>query len=137
MVFKPGQSGLPGGRNNPRNRMLTDALIVRLLHEEGVEAGPKQLRTNLQVIVEKLVDMARNGDAYAIKECWDRVEGKALQTLDVTKVSELDDITLERLQRLASVLDRRVIENEEAGRAKDAGVQARALPTVSEAEIIP
>jgi ribosomal protein L17 len=54
-------------------RMVTRALIAAL---EGTAAGADA--TNLRRIVDSLVDKAIDGDLPAIREIFDRVDGKAV-----------------------------------------------------------
>lgn len=77
MVFKPGQSGNPGG--STKRRLLTDALVSRLLWPADEKPHKDELRTTAQVIVEHLVQKALQGDVRAITEIYERVEGKATQ----------------------------------------------------------
>jgi len=75
MAFKPGQSGNPGG--STKRRLLTDALVSRLLWPADEKPRKDELRTTAQVIVEHLIQKALQGDMRAITEIYERVEGKA------------------------------------------------------------
>ena len=75
--WKPGQSGNPGGR--PKNRPISDEL-ERLLAQEAPNSSGK---TWAVVIAEALLRKARKGDARAIAELANRVEGKPHQSLAV------------------------------------------------------
>ena len=77
MVFKPGQSGNPGG--STKRRLLTDALVSRLMWHADQKPHKDELRTTAQVIVEHLIQNALRGDMRAITEIYERVEGKATQ----------------------------------------------------------
>ena len=66
--------GAPKGNNNPgKNKPWTDALKRALLRNEGKD---------LEAIAQKVIEMAKDGDIQAIREVGDRVEGKAVQSLE-------------------------------------------------------
>lgn len=67
-AFKPGQSGNPAGRSKSLSRLLREKL-------ESGERGSK--------LVESLINMAEEGNMNAIKEIYDRMEGKPRQELDI------------------------------------------------------
>lgn len=72
--FMPGQSGNPNGR--PRTR----GLLVQLKAELGeVTKG----RSAEELIAQKLVNLAKRGNLAAIRECFDRLEGKPRQAFDL------------------------------------------------------
>ncbi len=62
---------------------LSTLLIETLL--EGSGRGP---RTNQEIIVNKVIDMAKKGDMRAIALVWDRIEGKAPQSIKHTSDDE-------------------------------------------------
>ena len=66
--FKPGQSGNPGGRRSGRS--LTSYLRDGL--DEVTEGG----RDARELIAERLIDLALSGDRQAIRDVFDRVDGK-------------------------------------------------------------
>lgn len=78
MAWKKGQSGNPNGR--PRKNKALSEELRRLL--QGQALGKKE--TNLQVIVAKLVALAREGDKDAIRYIFDRLEGRPAQALELT-----------------------------------------------------
>lgn len=61
------------------DKILRDALILELNRMTDAEDGQKVKKVNR--VVHKLVEAAVEGKLDAIKEVWDRVEGKATQTL--------------------------------------------------------
>lgn len=66
--------GAPKGNNNPgKNKPWTDALKRALLRNEGKD---------LEAIAQKVIEMAKDGDIQAIREVGDRVEGKAVQSVE-------------------------------------------------------
>lgn len=71
MAFKKWESGNPGGR--PKKLPITDRL-----REELAKKGKSRI-TNDAAIARKLITMAIAGDKEAIKEIFDRTEGKPVQ----------------------------------------------------------
>ena len=62
-----------GNKNQSKTKPWTEALTRALLEKDG-----KKLRA----IADKLVEEAMDGDIQAIKEIGDRVEGKAMQSVE-------------------------------------------------------
>lgn len=88
-AWKPGQSGNLGGAK--REKLMRDALIIALKRES--EKGSKTKR--LQSVAEAIVNKALEGDVPAIKEIFDRVDGKVPQENHNT--NEVGDNTLAAL----------------------------------------
>lgn len=64
-----------GGPNGPqKGRFFTEALRVVLKRVELDDMGVA--KQNFMIIAEKLVEEAKNGEAWAIKEVMDRCEGR-------------------------------------------------------------
>ena len=63
-----------------KTKIMTDALVLALSREAQASDGTPTKRLNL--IAEKLVKQAESGDIQAIKEVFDRVEGKAQQAIE-------------------------------------------------------
>ena len=61
------------------DKILRDALILELNRMTKDDDGQKVKKVNR--VVHKLVEAATEGKIDAIKEVWDRVEGKATQTI--------------------------------------------------------
>ena len=78
MTFKAGQSGNPAGRPK-KGKALSDELR-RLLQSQA----PGSKRSNLQVLVAKLVAMARKGDRDCLRYIFDRLEGRPAQSMELT-----------------------------------------------------
>jgi hypothetical protein len=80
--FEPGKSGNPKGRPKGARSLST---ILKEMLEEPIEVihadGTKERREFREVIIRKLLQKANNGDMRAIQEIFDRIEGKANQTL--------------------------------------------------------
>jgi hypothetical protein len=77
-TFKPGQSGNPAGR--PKSITLSDALRLELAK---VFPGDTQERTFAEVIAQRLVRSAAQGNILAAKEIADRTEGRPKQAVDI------------------------------------------------------
>jgi len=69
------------------DKIIRDALILELNRMDSAEDGEKVKKVNR--IVHKLVAAGMEGKIDAIKEIFDRVEGKATQQLDVTHDGEI------------------------------------------------
>jgi hypothetical protein len=88
--WKPGQSGNPNGR--PKSKPITDAIKALLDKDDGKA---------LNAIAAVAVREALGGNYRYTKEILDRVEGKALEMLDVTtdgqSLNEHEHLTPEEL----------------------------------------
>ena len=81
-------SGAPfGNRNAQKGRMWNDALRKAIAQDDG-----RRLRAS----IEKLLNLASNGEPWAIKELADRLDGRPTQTnvLQAPDVPELKTIKL-------------------------------------------
>lgn len=78
MKWKKGQSGNPNGRP-PKSKALSEELR-RLLQRHA----PGSKKSNLEVIVAKLLELAREGDKDALRYVFDRLEGRPAQALELT-----------------------------------------------------
>ena len=77
-------AGAPEGNDNAKKgRAWTQAIrkALAFYSGEGATAGMEKL-------ARKLIDAAENGDAWALKELGDRIEGKPAQSIDM-KVTEV------------------------------------------------
>ena len=88
MPFQKGQSGNPGGR--VKRKPISD-MYVRILAQ-----NPEKLRR----FCETQIDLAIEGDVQAAKEITDRVEGKALQSVELN-----DNRTLNGAERLREIFE--------------------------------
>lgn len=79
MPFEKGKSGNPEGRKP--NKPFLDALNRAIKQDDS-----KRIRE----AAEKLLDFAAEGEAWAIKELADRLDGKATQTMANDPENPLD-----------------------------------------------
>ena len=85
-MWKPGESGNPGGR--PRRKPLSDAYAA-LLNEPVPEAEAAKLKlkpgaTYADIIAMSLMREAIKGKVPAASEMADRIEGRAIQTQEIS-----------------------------------------------------
>jgi hypothetical protein len=73
MPFKPGVSGNPAG--STKNRRFFDALDRAIAQDDS-----KRLRA----AADKLLDLAAEGEPWAVQMLADRLDGRALQSIDAT-----------------------------------------------------
>ena len=111
--WQPGQSGNPLGR--PATRSLIKALRQKLdVVDESGKTGAERLS-------EKLIELAMDGDTAALRECFDRIEGKPIQAnVNVT----ID----ESFQRLSDDEFTEVVERERQRRAAVPRIQVEQIP---------
>jgi len=64
-----------GNQNNKKGRLFYEQLRKELVQEDKVK---------LRKIANKLVQAAEEGEAWAIKEIMDRVDGKAVQATEIS-----------------------------------------------------
>jgi Family of unknown function (DUF5681) len=82
--FKPGQSGNPGGR--PKSRIITEAYNRELVKPANDNSKP---RTKLEQVAQAQVKRALKGDTRAAKEITDRVEGTAVQSVQISGQTDI------------------------------------------------
>ncbi len=77
--WKKGQSGNPKGR--PRK---ADCLTSLLKEEiEKIDPDDQQKRTHKELIVIATMALAKKGNATALKEVWERMDGKVKDKLEI------------------------------------------------------
>jgi hypothetical protein len=77
-VTPTNKGGAPlGNQNGKKGKLFFDALRVALVQED---------RKKLRKITEKLIEAAENGDAWAVKEIMDRMDGKPVNTTELSGV---------------------------------------------------
>ena len=70
------KGGAPvGNQNGKKGKLFYDALRVALVQED---------RKKLRKITEKLVQAAEEGEPWAVKEIMDRMDGKPVNTTELT-----------------------------------------------------
>ena len=67
--------GQPGNQNAKKGKLFYDALRLALVQED---------RKSLRKITDKLVKAAEEGDAWAVKEIMDRMDGKPVNTTELS-----------------------------------------------------
>ena len=77
--WKPGQSG------NPKGRPKKADCLTSLLKEEIERIDPEDAegRTHKQLIVLATMTLAKRGNATALKEVWERMDGKTANKLEI------------------------------------------------------
>jgi hypothetical protein len=78
--FQPGNKMALGVGKGPQHRRPITQQLIASLHE--VDEGTSKAR--VRRMVDKLIDLAIEGDVTAIKEVIDRVEGKAVQAVQMS-----------------------------------------------------
>ena len=95
--FPKGRSGNPGGR--PKGTSLTAALRAEL----DTPVAPGSPVTKREAVAEKLVSLALAGNLAAIREVFDRIEGKAVARTERGEpdtFTDLDDVPTSELLKL-------------------------------------
>ena len=87
MAWQKGQSGNPRGR--AVEKTFRDA--VRLAVNETAKDKKGRQVKKLRLLAERLVDEAIDGNVMALKEVADRLDGKAVQQVDLT----VEEVTAE------------------------------------------
>jgi len=67
--------GQPGNQNARKGKLFYDALRVALVQED---------KKKLRKITDKLVESAENGEPWAVKEIMDRMDGKPVNTTELS-----------------------------------------------------
>jgi hypothetical protein len=93
MAWQKGQSGNPQGSAIATGKPFSDALRLALNREHG-KNGPRRIN----LIAECLAKAAADGEPWAIKECFDRIDGRPAQSVEakVDLISTMSDDQLER-----------------------------------------
>jgi hypothetical protein len=93
-VAPTNKGGAPvGNQNGKKGKLFYNQLRIALVQEDS-----RKLRT----IAQKLVDAAEQGEPWAVKEIMDRVDGKAVQS---TEISGVDGNAIE-LKQIEFVIKR-------------------------------
>lgn len=99
-LWKAGQSGNPSGRHNAR--FMTEALQMYLLRPLDLPANKP--RNAAEQIAAAMVKKAADGDNESAKMIFDRMEGKAIQTIKDETVRAPMDI-MDAARRIAFLLN--------------------------------
>ena len=81
---QPDQRGDPkeNGKGNAKRLIMTDALMISLNRVvDDIVDGDGKPTKKLSLIADKLTEKAAEGDIQAIKEIFDRTQGKAAQAI--------------------------------------------------------
>jgi len=102
------KGGQPGNSNAAKGRRLSSRLAKRL--EE---------RQKIDDLADVLIAKALDGDMQAIKEIFDRVDGKAIQQIDATvrEITDAAELTDSELLNIAAASRARAAE--QAGSEKE------------------
>lgn len=84
MQFSKGQSGNPNGR--PKGAKGLGAML-KAQAEKDSEVDPD--KSSLQLVAEKLIKKAVEGDLAAITILFDRIDGKPLQSIAIANEDEM------------------------------------------------
>ncbi len=79
------------------DKILREALMLELNRETDDESSGKKIK-KIRVIVARLVESGMAGKIDAIKEIWDRVEGRPAQTIQGDETKPLQHIHLIELK---------------------------------------
>ncbi len=90
-----------GNTNARRGTMVRDALRKAAIQDKG----------SLERIAKKVLAMAEEGDMQAIREVGDRLDGKALQSIETSKADPFEDMSFEELLEEAARLERQSKSN--------------------------
>jgi hypothetical protein len=108
MVYRPGQSGNPGGRVH--DKPWRDAIMLAIK-----DGDPLRLRK----LAEKVVAMAEGGDMSAITEIANRLDGKPAQQQIITG-AEGGPVRYEKVERV-------IVRSSDAANSNGSGI--RAIPS--------
>lgn len=100
--WQPGVSGNPSGK--PSTKALTDALKIEIAATAEQGADHHALRR----IARKVLDLAYEGEQWAVTTVWDRLEGKPAQTLNVDQT--ITNLSREEWIARVRELEARVID---------------------------
>ncbi len=92
--WKKGQSGNPAGRKPGKNLRT---VLREMLEEEievKIEGQPDKVKKVFsEVILRRLIKAANDGEGWAIKEIFDRVDGKAQQFIEMQIPGGMESLT--------------------------------------------
>jgi len=128
MAWEQGiESPNPEGR--PPKRRSWSAAIERAIYRRAHD-DPQAL----EKLAEKLVIAAENGDLGALKEIGDRIEGKSLQLMQITKENPFEDMSAEDVIKLRDSIRKQLGYNGKASGLRPETQEARIIQAIPEAE---
>jgi hypothetical protein len=83
---------LPGTSGNPHGRPPSGQAQSDLLRKRSDDIDPDTGLPNREIITNKIIELAKEGVPWAIKEWYDRTEGKARQSMDITGNIQWPDV---------------------------------------------
>ena len=86
-------------KGSKSDKLITDALRVAMQREAKLDGKPSK---RLYVMADKVAIAAMNCEQWAVKEVWDRLEGKPHQAIEHSGTIEHENVT----DTLAEVLSR-------------------------------
>jgi hypothetical protein len=108
--FLPGHSGNPNGR--PKRKTLTELLCIELDHQCP---GDKLGRTWAEVIVAATLTQGVRGKTEALKEVWNRSDGRVATEVELSGGVDLNGNARESLAAKISALAGRSGQEEDSG----------------------
>src|ERR1035437_7167386 len=93
---------LPGSVLNPVGKPKGTKHLSTLLFDKLSEASNNGLIAEKDVIIQKVIDMAKDGNMRAIELIWERMEGKSTQVIN--QISQTEVLTEEQKERLDNLL---------------------------------
>ena len=84
--WKPGESGNPNGRPKSENARS------EILRELSPVVDADQELSNAEIIANKVIELAKQGVQWAVREYYDRTDGKPHQSVDVTSNIKMPDV---------------------------------------------
>jgi len=95
---------------NTKGRPPRKYSMTNLLRDALEEPFNDDGRTNKRMVIDKMIELANDGDTNILKYLFDRIDGKPLQTIEaeVTRPEvNLDNFTEEEIEQIAKLgLDR-------------------------------
>lgn len=92
-MWVKGQSGNPYGKLP--SKLMRDALMIVLNEEQSDGKGNRFKR--LRLVADALVKKATEGDVSAIKEIFDRIDGKVPADVKISSNKQIDGLSFEEL----------------------------------------
>ena len=104
MMVKRDERGriLSGSVLNPIGKPKGVRHLSTLLLEKLSEASKSGSVAEEDIIIQKVIEMAKKGNMRAIELIWDRMEGKSLQT--ISQISQTEPLTEEQKEKLNKLL---------------------------------